>query len=48
MTEASKKQALTWYVQGFDLITIAQHFGVGVEELKDNLRQGMGDAKSSL
>jgi uncharacterized protein YjcR len=39
MTDQSKKQALQWYVQGCDLITIAQHFGVTVETLKDNLRR---------
>lgn len=38
LTDADRAQALEWYVKGFDLITIAQHFGVHVEVLKNLLR----------
>jgi len=34
MSQQDKAQALRWYVQGIDLITIAQHFGVSVETLR--------------
>ena len=29
-----REQAIAWYVKGMDLITIAQHYGVTVEELR--------------
>lgn len=38
MKHEDRKLALAWYVAGHDLITIAQHFGLGVEELKQFLR----------
>lgn len=33
-----REQAIAWYVKGYDLITIAQHFGVSVEELCEVMR----------
>jgi hypothetical protein len=39
MNPTDKALALRWYaVEGFDLITIAQHFGITVESLKAVLR----------
>lgn len=38
MTPEDKALALRWYAQGFSLSTIAQHFSVTIETLKDNLR----------
>lgn len=39
MTELEKTQALIWYaVEGYDLITIAQHFGITQEQLARELR----------
>jgi DNA-binding CsgD family transcriptional regulator len=34
MQQTDLKMALDWYIQGFDLITIAQHFSIDVETLK--------------
>jgi hypothetical protein len=34
MSDPDKKQALTWYIQGWDLITIAQHFNTSTENLR--------------
>jgi predicted DNA-binding protein YlxM (UPF0122 family) len=42
MNEADKAQAIEWYaVKGYSLETIAQHFEMSVETLKDNLRKGV-------
>lgn len=30
----NRAEALRWYVQGVDLVTIAQHYGITVETLK--------------
>jgi hypothetical protein len=38
LTTGEKKRALAWYVAGFDLITIAQEFGITAEQLKAQLR----------
>lgn len=39
LTNEEHNQALQWYARdGFDLITIAQHFDISVECLKANLR----------
>ena len=38
LTPEEKRQALDWYVnKGFDLATIAQHYGLTVEQLKRQL-----------
>jgi len=40
MTELEKTQALIWYaVEGYDLATIAQHFGITKEQLAPELRR---------
>lgn len=38
LTEQDKKIALHWYaVKDYDLATIAQHFGLTVEQIKSEL-----------
>ena len=35
LTQEEKKQAISWLANdGFDLVTVAQHFGLTAEELK--------------
>ena len=38
MSLLERKRAINWYVAGWDLSTIAQHFDMAVEELKSYLR----------
>jgi len=33
LTEQQIGQAMYWYIKGYDLITIAQHFGVSRDQL---------------
>lgn len=35
--EFSREQAIAWYVQGYDLQTIADHFKLTLERLKELL-----------
>ena len=37
LSPEDRKQAIAWYAKGFDLITIAQHFGVDTETLRKSL-----------
>jgi predicted DNA-binding protein YlxM (UPF0122 family) len=39
LTEGQRKLALDWYIKGFDLITIAQHFGISRDDLARELRR---------
>ena len=40
LSEQDRKQALKWYAQnGYDLQTIAQHFGLTVDQLKRELNR---------
>jgi TPR repeat protein len=39
MTTKEKQQAIKWYIKGIDLITIAQHYNLHVEELKKQIRK---------
>ncbi|MCG3884871.1 hypothetical protein I3271_09230 [Photobacterium leiognathi] len=39
LTTEEKQKAISWYANNsYDLITIAQHFGIHVEELKQEIR----------
>ena len=38
LTLDEKRQALAWYVTGYDLTSIAQEFKITVEQLKSQLR----------
>lgn len=38
LTSNEKRLALCWYVAGYDLVTIAQEFGITVQLLKSQLR----------
>jgi hypothetical protein len=38
LTSGELRLALAWYVAGFDLVTIAQEFGITAERLKRQLR----------
>ena len=38
LTPGELRQALAWYVQGFDLHTIAQHFDITAEALRRQMR----------
>lgn len=37
MAQADKEQAVKWYVAGYNLQTIADHFHVTVSELKSSI-----------
>ena len=38
MNDQDRKQAIRWYCDGWDLITIAQHYRITVEDLKKQIR----------
>ena len=47
MSAQDRAQALRWYVQGFDLVTIAQHYRMTTEELAQALRVPPHGAKGA-
>lgn len=38
MTEQEKKQAIQWLCKNYDLVTVAQHFGLTRDELAREIR----------